>query len=193
MAPVAGDGIKSGSDGMTDQSTTPAIVRQGSSRRDFLRRSAVVGGTLVWTAPTVQSMAPAAYAAASTGSPKDYSYLFVCLDCTVDGLLKRCCVKFELNDDGTVASFEAGGSFSTPGCDGIAIAGGDPGCATAGQFDVVPINGAQKVQVRLLDTTCHLVAGTAFGKCGNPNNPKSGGACVAGTIQRNMATFDFCA
>jgi hypothetical protein len=45
---------------MTEQ-TTPQ--RAGTSRRDFLRRSAIVGGTLVWTAPVVQTLARPAFAA----------------------------------------------------------------------------------------------------------------------------------
>lgn len=37
----------------------------GFSRRTLLRRSAVVGGTLAWTAPAVQAFAPAAFAGSS--------------------------------------------------------------------------------------------------------------------------------
>jgi hypothetical protein len=32
------------------------------NRRELLRRGAVVGGTLLWAAPVVQSLSPAAYA-----------------------------------------------------------------------------------------------------------------------------------
>lgn len=35
----------------------------GVSRRDLLRRGAIVGGTLLWVAPAIQSMAPKAFAA----------------------------------------------------------------------------------------------------------------------------------
>lgn len=34
----------------------------GMSRRDLIRRGAVVGGTLLWVAPAIQSMAPKAFA-----------------------------------------------------------------------------------------------------------------------------------
>lgn len=34
----------------------------GISRRDLVRRGAVVGGTLLWAAPVIQSLAPAAHA-----------------------------------------------------------------------------------------------------------------------------------
>lgn len=36
----------------------------GLSRRDLLRRGAIVGGTLLWVAPAIQSMAPKAFAQA---------------------------------------------------------------------------------------------------------------------------------
>jgi hypothetical protein len=34
----------------------------GMSRRDLLRRGAIVGGTLLWVAPAIQTMAPKAFA-----------------------------------------------------------------------------------------------------------------------------------
>lgn len=41
----------------------------GMSRRSLLRRGVVVGGTLMWTAPMVRSMTPAAFAARQGPSP----------------------------------------------------------------------------------------------------------------------------
>jgi hypothetical protein len=41
----------------------------GVSRRDLLRRGAIVAGTLAWTAPAIQSMAPKALAARQGPSP----------------------------------------------------------------------------------------------------------------------------
>jgi hypothetical protein len=35
----------------------------GMTRRDLLRRGAIVGGTLLWVAPAIQSLSPAAHAA----------------------------------------------------------------------------------------------------------------------------------
>jgi len=40
----------------------------GLTRRDLLRRGAVVGGTLLWVAPAIQSIAPKAYAVQQVGS-----------------------------------------------------------------------------------------------------------------------------
>ena len=179
---------------MTDTLTTPVAPADGSSRRDFLRRSAIVGGTLVWAAPTVQSVTPAAFAQTATKSPKDFSYLVLCIMCNG----AECCVKFDLNDDGTVAEFTAGGGFAIPGCDdkysvgstGKNCASYDP-ATNSGDFTVTPINKAQTVQVTLLNTTnCTLEDAVAFGKCGNP---PTNGECKAGTISGNSVTFDFCA
>ena len=41
----------------------------GVTRRDLLRRGAVVGGTLLWVAPAIQSIAPAASAQAAGQGP----------------------------------------------------------------------------------------------------------------------------
>lgn len=50
---------------MASDIDTPEDI-PGASRRTFLRRSAVVGGTLLWAAPTVQMLDLSARAAAST-------------------------------------------------------------------------------------------------------------------------------
>jgi hypothetical protein len=47
----------------------------GVSRRELMRRGAVVGGTLLWTAPVVQSLSPKAFAAQSPA-------VSVCCFCT---------------------------------------------------------------------------------------------------------------
>ncbi|MGH2595277.1 MAG: hypothetical protein ACRDH7_04860 [Actinomycetota bacterium] len=41
----------------------------GMSRRDLLRRSAIVGGTLLWVAPAIESIAPKAFAQTRTLAP----------------------------------------------------------------------------------------------------------------------------
>jgi hypothetical protein len=46
-------------------------VRDGGvSRRTMLKRSALVGGSLVWMTPAVQSISATAFAGTTTGSPK---------------------------------------------------------------------------------------------------------------------------
>jgi hypothetical protein len=39
----------------------------GMTRRDLIRRGAIVGGTLLWVAPAIQSMAPKAFAQSTDG------------------------------------------------------------------------------------------------------------------------------
>lgn len=50
---------------MEDQTTEPGV---GFTRRDLIRRGAVVGGTLMWAAPAVQTFSKAAFAQVE-GSP----------------------------------------------------------------------------------------------------------------------------
>jgi hypothetical protein len=45
----------------------------GLSRRDLLRRGAIVGGTLLWVAPAIQSIAPPAFGQeAGPGTPQHF-------------------------------------------------------------------------------------------------------------------------
>jgi hypothetical protein len=48
----------------------------GITRRDMLRRGAIVGGTLLWVAPAIQSMAPKALAAVQGPSPGSCSVCY---------------------------------------------------------------------------------------------------------------------
>src|SRR5437867_11617492 len=59
--------------------------RLGISRRDLLRRGAVVGGTLVWTVPVIESISRNALAA--KGSPAS-----VCCACKPKGSKTWVCV-----------------------------------------------------------------------------------------------------
>jgi hypothetical protein len=49
----------------------------GMTRRDLLRRGAIVGGTLLWAAPAIQSIAKPAFASLTVGSTPHY-----CCFCT---------------------------------------------------------------------------------------------------------------
>ena len=50
---------------MSDEPTNDNLRREfGLTRRDLMKRGAIVGGTLLWAAPVIQSItAPSAYAA----------------------------------------------------------------------------------------------------------------------------------
>jgi hypothetical protein len=67
--------------------------RGGLTRRSMLQRSAVVGGTLVWAAPIVQSVGPAAFA--TVGSPGLISYVDVLIKCGTGSSAKYYAVTFD--------------------------------------------------------------------------------------------------
>jgi hypothetical protein len=46
---------------MTEDRPQPT-PRRGFTRRDLIRKGAIVGGTLLWVAPAVQTLTPPAYA-----------------------------------------------------------------------------------------------------------------------------------
>ncbi len=83
---------------MNDQEHVDGPLESGLDRRTLLRRSAVVGGALVWATPVVQSIASPAFAAGSPGGSE------VCVDN----------YQFKADVSGTVfGSFETG---EAPGC-----------------------------------------------------------------------------
>ncbi len=68
---------------MDDQ---PGGTKSGRlTRRDLIRRGAVVGGSLLWVAPAIQSLTPAAHAS-TTGSP-----VFGCCECRNGAVGKEIC------------------------------------------------------------------------------------------------------
>ncbi len=97
----------------------------GLSRRDMLRKSALVGGTLVWVAPAVQTLAAPAFANGSTtpgDQPCKYKFgLKWNKDADDDG------VHYEANYGGQSSCYPVG--YTGPGS-GDPIALGSPGAAT---------------------------------------------------------------
>ena len=56
--------------GMSDDlSSTEVSSQLGMSRRDLIRRGAILGGTLVWAAPAVQTFARPAFGQDTNGTP----------------------------------------------------------------------------------------------------------------------------
>lgn len=94
-------------------------IEQGISRRELLRRGAVLGGAVVWTTPVVQTLGMGR-AFAQTASPeggKDISYVVVQWDC--DG------TKYHTKWDG---GWQAG---RTPDCE-LKLQGSNPANIPAG-------------------------------------------------------------
>ena len=84
----------------------------GVSRRSMLKKSALVGGTMVWAAPVVQSITSPAFAQGTPedGDTQDISFVAILLDCSGD--LYR--VKFNNETEGLVT--ECGRDFSVAQC-----------------------------------------------------------------------------
>lgn len=80
----------------------------GLNRRRFIQRAAVLGGTFVWVAPVVQSMAGPAMAAGT--KPNDISYLAVLL--TKGGAWYR--MKWDTTSTGALM-LQTGARFAVPG------------------------------------------------------------------------------
>ena len=65
-----------------DLSPTEVSPQLGMSRRDLIRRGAILGGTLVWAAPAVQTFARPAFGQDNNGTPLEgFSYVAVLVEC----------------------------------------------------------------------------------------------------------------
>jgi hypothetical protein len=86
----------------------------GMTRRDLMRRGAIVGGTLLWVAPAIQSMAPRAMAQAvgSAGSPVGCAACY-CYRLTSGGGIPAV-GQFDRSQDGPIAP---GGLLDATDCD----------------------------------------------------------------------------
>jgi hypothetical protein len=84
--------------------------QRGVGRRDFIKRTAVVGGTLLWAGPAIQSLTPKAYA--HVVSPAQSC----CCECRDAGTLMFC---------GSSTNFTGMGNTSTY------MGGNDPAACTA--------------------------------------------------------------
>ena len=114
---------------------------QGITRRDLLRKGAVLGGAVVWTTPVVQTLGMGR-AFASTASPvdgPDVSYIALVLSC---GGTPTYFVKWEANGDG---SFE-----DDPGT-------GQECSQVLSTFGATPADGDQWLEVVALGGNCFQV------------------------------------
>lgn len=178
------------------------IVSDALTRRDLLRRGAVVGGA-VWVAPALETFSRPAFAAVGSPVGKGLSYVVVCWTCDLG--LSHCAAKLEL--DAFLANDPAAwetGSFETPGCEGLvdcAETADALGCSDPRDiFDVTIETNADgdpaRVTLTLLQDGCTLLEGSGVGKCGS-DTEQSGGECVAGETSggltsTNSITFELC-
>jgi hypothetical protein len=166
---------------MTDE----LLPAEGISRRDMLKRSAVVGGAgaLVWAAPTVTRFGGAAFGS-TAGTPMGKAISYIALAYTCDNGTTRY-IKFD-NFAGTKSNPTYScttGNFETPQCPPLgnenATAYPDDCDKFVVSYDQVDDSGEPTLITIsfALGTDC-IISGQVFGKCGNPNNPQSGGECI---------------
>ena len=123
-------GIREGAKDTDMAQQEQALTRDRMDRRDMIRRTAILGGALLWATPTVQTMT--SRAAAETPVGEDYSNIFVAFYDTRD------CVLYGANaDDSGVfvgkSSLPGGMGCPDPG-DSFQAAGPDQLAQLSGPF-----------------------------------------------------------
>jgi hypothetical protein len=91
----------------------------GMSRRDLLRRGAVVGGALLWVAPAIQSLTPPAYA---NNFSTQSTTCCACVQvkkkvrpaCASDHFTPDSCRAFCASQGSTMADFQTGNTTCSP-------------------------------------------------------------------------------
>ena len=171
----------------------------GISRRDMLRKSAIVGGAgaLMWAAPSITKFSGAAAWGTEVG--KGLSYIALEYDC--DGVKY---IKFdldELDENGDPDySWETGDNFKTPGCEtefprdrtSEGTYAGNEGDLFGVSYDIVDDDG-EPLQVTItLPPNCSWANGAGFGKCGNPDVEASGGECAPPSNQTDYSVTFVC-
>lgn len=161
---------------------------QGLNRREFLRRAARTGAATAWATPILTTIT--ARPAFALLTPKDFSYVALCYTC--DGGASRCCVKFDLNDDGVPFSCEVD-NFNTPNCS-FPFDDTDNDCGNCDFLTVASPDGGKTIIVSfsaLAPTDCMFTTGQGVGKCGNP--PVTG-ECVPASLSADQRTalFEMC-
>jgi hypothetical protein len=191
--------------------TEELLSADGISRRDMLKRSAIVGGAgaLVWAAPSVTTFGGRAFGSTSgTPSGKGISYIALRYSCdtNAEGAPIYRYIKFddynEATDSWTCTNNVnlATNQNTTPGC--TVGWGSDPNkdmtsYNDCGKFTLVTETDADGEPVKV--TVClsgegHdcIIDGVAYGKCGAPDVDASGGECLQRQAVGNCVTFDMC-
>ena len=192
----------------------------GISRRDMLRKSAVVGGAgaLMWAAPSITKFGGAAFGQ-TDGTGRELSYAAICYTCPEvpgdpDSPMKTYAVKFEFAEgvkkcdpnESTFIVHEGDntycvedcetGSFATPDCPDFSCTdpGNDPyACidGEGGRFTIEYLNGLSKIRICFRDQNTECeITGVAYGKCASSQSVED--PCVAGDVDGHCITFDQC-
>lgn len=157
---------------------------EGVSRRNMLKKSALVGGTMVWAAPVVQSFTAPAFGD-SHGTPQGQDISFVAILVQCGNFTYR--LKWEINGDHTgleSADPECGNEFALGNCNpGDLDAATGTGCPSGVSASFNSANGTVTVNLgscTLLDYVVKCGQTCAGpGSTGNPAVPTGGSATFA--------------
>jgi hypothetical protein len=166
---------------MTDE----LFSAEGISRREMLKRSAVVGGAsaMVWAAPSLTTFSSRAFGS-TDGTPVGKAISYIALAYKCDNGETRY-IKFD-NFEGTAANPDyrcQTGDFSTPGCPDLGNTGATAHPDDCDKF-VVTYNQMDEdgeptlITISFADGTDCIIHGQVFGKCGAPQQEQSGGECL---------------
>jgi hypothetical protein len=186
--------------GVSDM-TDELFSAEGISRREMLKRSAVVGGAsaMVWAAPSLTTFSSRAFGS-TDGTPvgKAISYIALAYECD-NGETRY--IKFE-NFGGSkqdpVYECETG-NFDTPGCPSLGNENATVHDADCDLFtvtyDYVDEKGEPtQITICFVEGTDCIIDGQVFGKCGAPQQEQSGGECIELNVQGvNCVTVGPCA
>jgi hypothetical protein len=145
----------------------------GVTRRELIKRGAVVGGTVVWAAPVIQSLSSPAFAGSTTETLAGLSLSTVGLLLESGGVKYR--VKFEASGFSTTGAFgptECGRKFKTEPC-ANKLGFGDPAVAQGCPAGVSATFSKATGQLSVALGTCKLLSFVA--KCGVPADPDDAG------------------
>lgn len=126
----------------------------GISRRDLLRRGAVVGGALVWAAPTVQAISQGA-AFAGHGTPAAISFVMLTFTCDGGKTVQK--AKYEDDTD----AFEEGCESNNPHCSDRPNGWAEATCVGENPPIRVFESPEGTLCFRLTDLSCEFVDGIA--------------------------------
>lgn len=170
---------------------------EGVSRRSMLKKSALVGGTMVWAAPVVSSFTSPAFGQ-DEGTPeftgdKGISYIALVYSCTSTGTRY---IKFDnINSDGSATCYT--GSFETPQCTFSDTSGQTEDESQCDLFTLTVLETDEDGEPTIVQVTIDgnedecIIQGKGLGKCGNPEQPQSGGECIEGVVTDGGRTVTF--
>lgn len=141
----------------------------GISRRDMLKRSAVVGGAgaLMWAAPSITKFGSAAFGTEGTPFPGEVSWVIVWFDCPGEGVIR---VKYEGKDDGYRID-PSGQPSQNFGCPELFadVETGFPSTVGTSSPNDVTVRATEEGWLQIQSTRCTIVAWVLHdGSCGEP-------------------------